>query len=311
MDQIGVVGCEALQPTGEFIEVRIPVVVDCWHVAKATTGTAAHACLDAQPGRAARAGRFLLAADLVHIFDRDGRGVAGQLLDVSTLYTQDLSTYTSDMPGPTVEVISESEDGGPAITTVLRGDDAAAFVERVQSAANSFAGLSNNAKLSALRFASDDAARGSLVEAIASVPLPMPSTESAVTNAIRVREFRQSLVDRGAFTVDDLSAGVGMKRGTAQKWLERHVKAGRLFTVKVDGRVMVPASLLDSAFDPIEAWAPVLAELAEVESSGWGMWAWIDGPSALLSGEVPSDVIDLDPGRVLLAAKRRVAQAQP
>ncbi len=214
----------------------------------------------------------------------------------------------SDM---TVEVISESDDGGPATTTVLRGDEAAAVVEHVQAAVRSVIGLSSGAKLSTLRFASEDAARGSLVEAIASVPLPMPSTESAVTNAIRVREFRQSLVDRGAFTVDDLSAGVGMKRGTAQKWLERHVKAGRLFTVKIDGRVMVPASLLDSAFDPIEAWAPVLTELAGVESSGWGMWAWIDGPSALLSGDVPSEVIDLDPGRVLRAAKRRVAQAQP
>ena len=101
-----------------------------------------------------------------------------------------------------------------------------------------------------------DEDRASLVEAVEQISLRLPSTAAAVMNAVRLREFRQSLADRGAFTVDDLARGLGMKRGTAQKWLERHVKAGRLFTVKVDGRVLVPASLLDEAFDPIEAWEP-------------------------------------------------------
>lgn len=215
------------------------------------------------------------------------------------------------MSDVTVEVTTTSEDGGQQTTTLLRGEDAQAFRQQVYAAAQALAGLPGGAKLSALHFSVEDSARTSLIEAIASVPLPMPSTEAAVTNATRVRQFRQSLVSRGAFTVDDIAAGGGMKRGTAQKWLERHVKAGRLFTVKVDGRVLVPASLLDSAFDPIEAWTAVLAELNEIESSDWGKWAWIDGPSALLSGEVPSDVIEVDPDRVLQAAMRRVAQAQP
>jgi len=211
----------------------------------------------------------------------------------------------------TVEVTTINDDGGPATTTVVRGDDALALRQHVVAAAQALAGLPDDARLSTLHFEVEDSARDDLVAAISSVPLPVPSTEAAVINATRVREFRRSLVNRGAFTVDDIAAGVGIKRGTAQKWLERHVKAGRLFTVKVDGRVLVPASLVDAAFDPIEAWSAVLAELNEVEGSGWGKWAWIDGPSALLSGEVPSDVIETDPDRVLQAAKRHVTQTQP
>ncbi len=156
-----------------------------------------------------------------------------------------------------------------------------------------------------------DEDRASLVEAVEQISLRLPSTAAAVMNAVRLREFRQSLADRGAFTVDDLTRGLGMKRGTAQKWLERHVKAGRLFTVKVDGRVLVPASLLDEAFDPIEAWEPILERLGQVESSGWALWAWIDAPLSALSGDIASEVIATDPDRVLRAADRRVAQARP
>lgn len=163
----------------------------------------------------------------------------------------------------------------------------------------------------AVRLVDRDDERASLVQAVEHVSLRLPSTTAAVMNAVRLREFRQSLADRGALTVDDLAHGLGMKRGTAQKWLERHVKAGRLFTVKVDGRVLVPASLLDEAFDPIEAWEPVLDRLREVEASDWGLWAWIDGPLSALSGDIPSDVIGSDPERVIRAADRRIAQARP
>ena len=210
----------------------------------------------------------------------------------------------------TVEVTTQSEGDGQPTTTVLRGEAAEALADRVHAAMRAVADLPGGVTLSSLRFAIDDPTRSALIDAIASVPLPVPSTEAAVTNATRVHEFRQSLVNRGAFTVQDVAAGTGMKPGTALKWLERHVQAGRLFTVKVDGRVRVPASLLDSAFDPIKAWEPVLAALDEAEPSDWGKWAWIDSPSSLLSGEVPSEVIEVDPDRVLHAAERRVLQTQ-
>jgi hypothetical protein len=45
-----------------------------------------------------------------------------------------------------------------------------------------------------------------------------------------------------------------MRRGTAQQWMEPHVSAGRLFTVKIEGRVLVLGSLFGSAFEPSDAW---------------------------------------------------------
>jgi hypothetical protein len=47
-----------------------------------------------------------------------------------------------------------------------------------------------------------------------------------------------------------------MRRGTAQQWMEPHVSAGRLFTVKIEGLVLVLVlgSLFGSAFEPSDAW---------------------------------------------------------
>lgn len=151
---------------------------------------------------------------------------------------------------------------------------------------------------------------GDVVALVNALPLRLPDSETAILNAVRIRTFRQSLLDRGAFSIDDLAAGRMTERGAARKWLERQVAAKRLFTVKVDGRVFVPASLLDTAMEPIDTWAPILAALLEAERSPWDVWAWIDGPVSLLSGEVPSDLIETDPDRVRRAVERRVAQLQ-
>ena len=49
-----------------------------------------------------------------------------------------------------------------------------------------------------------------------------------------------------------------MRRGTAQQWMEPHVSAGRLFTVKIEVLVLVLVlvlgSLFGSAFEPSDAW---------------------------------------------------------
>lgn len=152
-------------------------------------------------------------------------------------------------------------------------------------------------------------AHKAVVEAVfAAEPFRVPDPGAAVANAVRLRAFRQGLIDRGALTIDQLAEGRGQATGTASKWLRRCANAGEVFTVKVDGRVLLPLSLLDPAFDPIPAWRDVLTHLRGAGLDGWALWAWIDAPHSLLSGEIPSDLIISDPDRVVLAAERYARQ---
>lgn len=210
-----------------------------------------------------------------------------------------------------IEIVTGTEPGAVTDRVFLDGPDAASLVFAVRETVRTRTGV-DPATVSSFEvrivFSSENHAP--IQDAERPVTLQVPNSNPAVANAARVREFRQSLVDRGGFTVDDIAQGLGLDRITAQAWLEQHVEANRLFTVDVQERALVPASLLDSAFEPIQAWVPVIERLRQGEVPAWGMWAWIDGPQALLSGEVPSNVIRSDPARVVLATQRRFAQAR-
>ncbi len=217
--------------------------------------------------------------------------------------------------GSVVEVRTSSSNASEIV--VLRGDEARGFVKKFgrmfkHKTPGSGTPIPDRAVISIRISPGTEPAEGteSLVEIVTAIPMRVPSSAADVANAVRVREFRQRLIDRGAFTIGDLAQGRSSTLGAARKWMERREKDGRLFTVKVDGRVLVPASLLDGAFDPIEAWVPVLGSLREAGESEWGLWAWIDGPQSLLSGDAPSNVIGKDPERVIRAAERFGQQAQ-
>ena len=131
--------------------------------------------------------------------------------------------------------------------------------------------------------------------------------DATVRQARRLATLRRSLLAQGALPTTAIAEGRGMKPSTARTWLSRQRKAHRLFTVNLDGETVVPAFLLDDAFEPRDAARPAIEALRSAGEDGWALWAWFATPSAWLGGQIPADVLATDPGKVAESARRRAA----
>ena len=135
-----------------------------------------------------------------------------------------------------------------------------------------------------------------------------PDPEVLLINAYRIYRARRSLIDQGTVTVNDIAAAQRCHPSTARRRLQRACDRDELFTVRVSGRIHVPALLLDNACDARSGWKPVLAALTGSRMSSWAKWGWIARPNAGLSGEIAAEVIETNPQRVRSAARRKVIQ---
>ena len=132
--------------------------------------------------------------------------------------------------------------------------------------------------------------------------------EIVLINAYRVYRARRALVEQGTVPVNDIAAAHRCHPSTARRRIQRACDRNELFTVRVSGRIHVPAVLLDDACHARSEWQPVLAALTESRMSDWAKWGWIAGPNAGLSGEIAAEVIETNPQRVHSAARRKVIQ---
>lgn len=136
-----------------------------------------------------------------------------------------------------------------------------------------------------------------------------PVPRATVDQARRLAELRASLLRRGALTTSALAEARGITPNNARQWISRHRRAHRIFTVTHEGETLVPAFLLDDAFEPNPSAAAAIAPLRAAGEDGWALWTWFASPSAWLGGRVPSEVLTIDPEAVAVAAKRRAAAA--
>ncbi|MCB0951087.1 MAG: hypothetical protein K0U84_22220 [Actinomycetia bacterium] len=60
--------------------------------------------------------------------------------------------------------------------------------------------------------------------------------------------------------------------------------ARELFTVKHDGRTIIPAFQLDADGEPRPELQPVLQPLIDAGVQSWALWTWLTSPTSLLSG---------------------------
>ncbi len=135
-----------------------------------------------------------------------------------------------------------------------------------------------------------------------------PDPEILLINAYRIYRARRALIDQGTVTVNDIAAALRCHPSTVRRRLERACDRNELFTVRISGRIHVPAVLLDDACHARSEWQPVIAALTGSRMTDWAKWGWIAEPNAGLSGEIAAEVIETDPQRVHAAARRKVIQ---
>lgn len=128
---------------------------------------------------------------------------------------------------------------------------------------------------------------------------------AALLQARRLAAHRARLVAAGAYSHADLAAlHDSARESSTRTWLTRRREQRVLFTVKFDGRTLVPAFQLDQHGQPRVELTPLLRVLLDTGIDGWTLWTWLTSPAALLSGEVPERVATSNPQRALTAARR-------
>lgn len=150
------------------------------------------------------------------------------------------------------------------------------------------------------------AARGLLrTVSEANIDLTPPAS---VEHARRLADVRQALLATPVHNYKTLAEVRGdSSTSTTRTWVGRARDRGLLFTVKLDGRTIIPAFQLSDEGTPRSQYAPVLAPLLDAQIDGWTLWTWLTSSTPLLSGAVPVELIDDAPQRVQHAAKRFAA----
>ena len=136
-----------------------------------------------------------------------------------------------------------------------------------------------------------------------------PDPEVLLINTYRLFRSRRVLIAQGTVTVNEIAAARRCHPSTARRRLQRASDRNELFTVRLDGRIHVPAVLLDDRCHARPEWQPVIAALTQARMSDWAKWGWIARPNAGLSGEIAAEMIVSNPERVHVAARRRVIQS--
>ncbi|TYL45714.1 DUF2188 domain-containing protein [Nocardioides sp. BGMRC 2183] len=128
---------------------------------------------------------------------------------------------------------------------------------------------------------------------------------ASVEQARRLASLRKTLLSTPVFTTDTLGELRGdVNPSTTRTWISRARERGSLFTVKFEGKTIIPALQLSDSGAPRDEYSPVLAPLLQAEIDGWTIWTWLTSPTPLLSGRSPADLVSEAPERVSYAARR-------
>ena len=131
---------------------------------------------------------------------------------------------------------------------------------------------------------------------------------ASLAQAQRLAAYRDALLATPVYTHESMQQVRGDARESSTRtWLSRRKDARELFTVKHDGRTIIPAFQLDANGEPRAELQPVLQPLIDAGMQSWALWTWLTSPTPLLSGEVPEQLVRSNPQRVLRAAQRFTA----
>lgn len=95
---------------------------------------------------------------------------------------------------------------------------------------------------------------------------------------------------------------------SVRTWVSRLRQNNELFTVKLNGKTLIPSVQLTAAGELRPEVAGLVRPLSEAGLDGWSLWAWLCNPTGLLSDAVPAELAHTDPRRAQKAAERYAAE---
>ena len=164
-----------------------------------------------------------------------------------------------------------------------------------------------HAEVQVVRAARVAEVRGSLVQTLMAKGVSLVPPAS-LAQAQRLASRRDALLATPVYTHESLQQmRGGARESSTRTWLSRRREARELFTVKHDGRTIIPAFQLDADGEPRPELQPVLQTLVDAGVQSWALWTWLTSLTSLLSGETPEQLVQSNPQRVLRAAQRFAA----
>src|SRR6266508_6896223 len=133
------------------------------------------------------------------------------------------------------------------------------------------------------------------------LPSVVPSTE-ATEQLRRNAEARSKFLEEfPALPAAELAGLAGIAWSNPAAWPSRLQKEGKVFSVEYGRRQLFPAFQFDSDWQPREAVAKVLAQLANGGLQGWSIALWCTAANGWLDGARPVDLLDEEPEQVIAA----------
>ncbi len=122
-------------------------------------------------------------------------------------------------------------------------------------------------------------------------------------------ELQARLLASGALDLTSLSAlRADSSVADTAAWVRR--QGSRILAVDREESTFYPRFQFTEAGGLRAELAPHVATLQESGARSWRIWAWLVEPAALVSGEVPVDVLAENPARGIRAVERFAARAR-
>jgi hypothetical protein len=134
------------------------------------------------------------------------------------------------------------------------------------------------------------------------LPSTVPSTEATEQLRLNAEARSKFLEEFPALPAAEVARLAGITWANPAAWPSRLQKEGKVFSVEYGRRQHFPAFQFDSDWQPREAVAKVLAQLANDGLQGWSIALWFTAANGWLDGARPVDLLDEKPEQVIAAA---------
>ena len=134
------------------------------------------------------------------------------------------------------------------------------------------------------------------------LPSTVPSTEATEQLRLNAEARSRFLEEFPALPAAEVARLAGITWANPAAWPSRLQKERKVFSVEYGRRQLFPAFQFDSDWQPREAVAKVLAQLANGGLQGWSIALWFTAANGWLEGGRPVDLLDEKPEQVIAAA---------
>lgn len=134
------------------------------------------------------------------------------------------------------------------------------------------------------------------------LPSTVPSTDATEQLRLNAEARSNFLAEFPALPAAELARLAGITWSNPAAWASRLQKEGKVFSIEYGRRQLFPTFQFDSDWQPREAVAAVLWQLADAGLQGWSIALWWTAANGWLDGARPVDLLDEKPEQVVAAA---------